>query len=250
MLHFFHVALFLCRTLFPVALFSCCTFCALILRCTFLVLNSSCVVLFPCYTFYVKIFSYCTFFVFYTFRVAFFQCYTFFMSNSFHVALFSCCTLFMLHLFSCSFMLHYFRVALSPCYTFSMLHFLHVLLFSCCTFFRVALFSYCIFFLMALFWNCTFFVMHHRTFFVFYFFSWFFMLHLADARVINMMWDCNFVVEIIFWPFVTPLLSQWLQTIFCILWHSVKIPSPLFLLISQFYQYSEFHLLFSLQIYR
>ena len=72
--------------LFCVPLFSCCSFCAL--------------------------FSYCTFFVLYTFRVALFPCYTFF-----HVELFSCCTVFMFILSSCTFSLF------ASCCTLFMLHF-------------------------------------------------------------------------------------------------------------------------------
>ena len=60
-LHFFCVALFSCRTFFRVALFWCCTFCAIFSCCTFLVLYA---------------------FVLYFFNITLFSCWTLFMLHS------------------------------------------------------------------------------------------------------------------------------------------------------------------------
>ena len=90
----FHVALFLCCTLFMSHLFSCCT--------AFM----------------------WTLFMLYLFRVVHFSCSTCSMSHFFHVELFSCCTVLMLHLFVCftPFMLRLFSCCLK-------LHSVHVALF-------------------------------------------------------------------------------------------------------------------------
>ena len=92
----FHVALFLCCTLFMSHLFSCCTA-------------------------FMWIFSCCTYFVLYTFRVLLVPCHTFFMLNSFHVVPFSCCIFLCVSLLSCC---AFSRVA-SSC-TLFMLHFLGI----------------------------------------------------------------------------------------------------------------------------
>ena len=110
--------------------------CKLFSCCTFFMLHSSNVALFP----YRTHFSFHYFFHFPFFhRAALFPCFTFFVLHSFHVALFSFYTLFTLlfsraALFSCcSFsVLHYFH-AVFLCCTLLMLHFLHIALFSCCT---------------------------------------------------------------------------------------------------------------------
>ena len=109
-------------------------------------------------------------------------------------------------------MLHYFRVVLISCYTFSMLHFLHVILFSSWTFFRVALFSSSTFFILHLFSYGTLLKLHlfrdpPSHFFRVLFFSWFYMLRLADARVINMTWDWKLWGRDNFFGFFSHLFS-------------------------------------------
>ena len=154
LLHFSHVAPFL--VLLHVALTSCCTF---------FVLDSFRVALFPCCNFHIALFSSftflcCTLFVLHFsvlqfFHVALFLSSTFSELYSFRVALFSCSTFFHVALFSCR---TFFRVALLSCCTFCAL-------FSCCTFFHVVNFLSCTFFVLnrfhvAPFVCCTPFMLH------------------------------------------------------------------------------------------
>ena len=83
------------------------------LCCTFYVLHSFHVLLFPMYTF-----SCCTLFMLNFFYTTLFSCWNFFALHSFYVALF---------LF---FVLHSFCVALPSCFSFSVLRTFHAVLFS------------------------------------------------------------------------------------------------------------------------
>ena len=149
LLHFSHVAPFL--VLLHVALTSCCTF---------FVLDSFRVALFPCCNFHIALFSSftflcCTLFVLHFsvlqfFHVALFLSSTFSELYSFRVALFSCSTFFHVALFSCR---TFFRVALLSCCTFCAL-------FSCCTFFHVVNFLSCTFFVLNRFHVAPFCVLH------------------------------------------------------------------------------------------
>ena len=125
-LHYFHVffsyhsvfimyifggAIFSCRTIFRVAMFSCCTFGTLFSCCAF---------------FRVVLFSCCNFF-----RVGFFSCFTFFLLH-----IFFCSSLFMLQFF----MLYFFRFGPSILTGFLFYSF-HGALFRCCFSSHCALFT-------------------------------------------------------------------------------------------------------------
>ena len=114
---FFHVALFLCRTIYMSHFVH--------------------VVLIPCCTFF-RVAPYCTIFM-----QPFFAFHPFYVVHFLRVVLFSCSTFFVLHLFCfalislCFFVLHPLRGA--SCYTFLMLQFFRAAIFSCFIFFMFVL---------------------------------------------------------------------------------------------------------------
>ena len=110
----------------------------LCLCCTFCVLHSFHILLFPMYTF-----SCCTLFMLNFFYTTLFSCWNFFTLHSFYVALF---------LF---FVLHSFCVALPSCYILFMFLFFRVAHFSCCTFFLLEPFD------VTLSLCCSFPVLHY-----------------------------------------------------------------------------------------
>ena len=179
LLHCFHVVPFVLS--FHVALFSCCTH---------LVLYFFHVTLFLLKSFHIAHFWSCARFVLHFFPVVLF-----------HVELFPCCTFSSVASCCTISVLYSFRAILFPCCTFYMLYSFPVEPFFELHFFRVALFSYCTFFLMALFWNCTFLEIHHRTFFVFYFFRDFICCALLTQGSSTWRETENFEVEIIFLAF-------------------------------------------------